>query len=115
MSMSHRAGERRDDEMEASLAACVLPNGPIKPREDGTLLVTEAIPANVKGLLAAQAEVQALSDHDVQVQLLAQRKRVDAVLASRRELMHTPQGLRSLFPTNLSTVRIKKVLPKEKR
>lgn len=34
------------------------------------------------------------------------RKRVQAVEASRKELMFSPQGLRGLFPTNQTRVKL---------
>lgn len=57
---------------------------------------------------AIAAAEQALRQANAEAQLQLQRKRLDAVLASRRELFFTPLGLRGLFPTNLVTVRIKK-------
>lgn len=52
------------------------------------------------GALSAQAEAQALKDAEIEAQLAEQRRKVAAVQASQREALRSPQGLRSLFPTN---------------
>lgn len=42
-----------------------------------------------------------------QAELQAQRDRVEKVMASKREMLHSPLGLRSLFPTNKVALKIR--------
>jgi hypothetical protein len=48
-----------------------------------------------------------LREAQAQAELAAQRQRVDRIMASKREMLHSPLGLRALFPTNKITVKIK--------
>lgn len=65
---------------------------------------------------AAQPDADELMKLNRQLQaedmLRRQQEAIRKVQASRAALLYSPLGLRSLFPTNLTTVRIKKKVKK---
>lgn len=54
------------------------------------------------------------NDDQVQAELQAQRQKVASILASKREMLHSPQGLMGLFPTNRMRVKLTTTTAKRK-